>query len=79
METETIAARNVVDLLLEEHFGCGICGPRVTSNTSASDSVDADSSNEEKFEEKLQKKVEEAISETKSKVKAEDFVYGWDC
>jgi prenylcysteine oxidase/farnesylcysteine lyase len=27
METETISARNVVDLLLKEEFGTGICGP----------------------------------------------------
>jgi prenylcysteine oxidase / farnesylcysteine lyase len=27
METETISARNVVDLLLAEKFGAGICSP----------------------------------------------------
>lgn len=27
METETIASRNVVDLLLTESFGTGLCGP----------------------------------------------------
>jgi hypothetical protein len=32
METETISARNVVDLLLDEKFGSGICGPRVLAN-----------------------------------------------
>ena len=26
METETIASRNVVDLLLHEEFGSGLCG-----------------------------------------------------
>jgi prenylcysteine oxidase / farnesylcysteine lyase len=31
METETIASRNVVDLLLNEAFGTGICGPKVSS------------------------------------------------
>jgi prenylcysteine oxidase / farnesylcysteine lyase len=31
METETISARNVVDLLLNEEFGTGICGPRIAS------------------------------------------------
>ncbi|KII86384.1 hypothetical protein PLICRDRAFT_164925 [Plicaturopsis crispa FD-325 SS-3] len=30
METETISSRNIVDLLLHEHFGLGICGPRVS-------------------------------------------------
>lgn len=29
METETVAARNVVDLLLREHFGAGLCKPQV--------------------------------------------------
>lgn len=27
METETISSRNVVDLMLDEAFGTGICGP----------------------------------------------------
>lgn len=31
METETIASRNVVDLLLDEAFGTGICGPKLFS------------------------------------------------
>jgi prenylcysteine oxidase/farnesylcysteine lyase len=26
METETVSSRNVVDLLLNEEFGSGICG-----------------------------------------------------
>ncbi|KAJ7169505.1 Prenylcysteine lyase-domain-containing protein [Mycena filopes] len=30
METETLASRNIVDLLLHEKFGSGICGPRGT-------------------------------------------------
>jgi prenylcysteine oxidase/farnesylcysteine lyase len=30
METETIASRNVVDLLLNEDFGSSICGPRIS-------------------------------------------------
>ena len=28
METETVAARNVVDLLLDDLFQSGICGPK---------------------------------------------------
>jgi prenylcysteine oxidase/farnesylcysteine lyase len=31
METETIASRNVVDLLLNEAFATGICGPKLSS------------------------------------------------
>lgn len=27
METETISSRNVVDLMLDEAFNTGICGP----------------------------------------------------
>lgn len=30
METETIASRNVVDLLLNEDFGSSICGSRIS-------------------------------------------------
>jgi prenylcysteine oxidase/farnesylcysteine lyase len=32
METETIASRNVVDLLLNEEFGSGICGSRISAS-----------------------------------------------
>jgi len=32
METETIASRNVVDLLLNEAFGIGICGLKISSH-----------------------------------------------
>lgn len=32
METETIASRNVVDLLLREEFGSGICGSLVSGS-----------------------------------------------
>lgn len=46
METETIASRNVVDLLLHEEFGSGICGALISgtetgvleNTTSVSDS-----------------------------------------
>jgi prenylcysteine oxidase / farnesylcysteine lyase len=32
METETIAARNVVDLLLNEEFNSGVCGSRISGS-----------------------------------------------
>ena len=32
METETISARNVVDLLLNERFGSSICGRRLSAH-----------------------------------------------
>jgi len=38
METETVASRNVVDLLLNEEFGSGICGPRIDGSASDSNS-----------------------------------------
>jgi prenylcysteine oxidase / farnesylcysteine lyase len=31
METQTIAARNVVDLALNDEFGSSICGQRISS------------------------------------------------
>ncbi|KAF8898341.1 Prenylcysteine lyase-domain-containing protein [Infundibulicybe gibba] len=34
METETIASRNVVDLLLNEEFGSSICGSRISAQSS---------------------------------------------
>ena len=35
METETVAARNVVDLLLQDEFGKGICPPRAANQEEA--------------------------------------------
>jgi len=35
METETIASRNVVDLLLHEEFGTGICGSLLSGSENA--------------------------------------------
>lgn len=35
METETIASRNVVDLLLHEEFGTGICGALLSETENA--------------------------------------------
>jgi prenylcysteine oxidase/farnesylcysteine lyase len=32
METETIASRNVVDLLLNEEFNSGVCGSRISAS-----------------------------------------------
>ena len=42
METETVAARNVVDLLLHDEFGKGICPP-----THADDAEDSGATREE--------------------------------
>nr|GAT47321.1 prenylcysteine lyase [Mycena chlorophos] len=40
METETISSRNIVDLLLEEHFNTSICGKPELSDTVQKDSDD---------------------------------------
>ncbi|KAH9942685.1 FAD/NAD(P)-binding domain-containing protein [Amylocystis lapponica] len=63
METETISSRNVVDLLLQEEFGAGICGKAVTAD-------DAAQTHE-------QETLQEA--EYKSTNKSSEFVLGWDC
>ena len=44
METETISSRNVVDLMLDEAFGTGICGPpkSVEENLGRTDSGNLD-------------------------------------
>lgn len=34
METETLASRNVVDLLLNEEFNSGICGSLISASES---------------------------------------------
>ena len=46
METETIAARNVVELLMQEEFGASIC------NTKSEPSPDPDNKNEKGKKEK---------------------------
>jgi prenylcysteine oxidase/farnesylcysteine lyase len=42
MDTQTIASRNVVDLLLNEEFGSGICGSRLDAPESTKGRRDAD-------------------------------------
>ncbi|OSC98850.1 hypothetical protein PYCCODRAFT_1438835 [Trametes coccinea BRFM310] len=42
METETIAARNVVDLLLKEQYGAGLCKSSSSANLTEDTSVDED-------------------------------------
>lgn len=43
METETLASRNVVDLLLNEEFGgSSICGPRISGSNKDADINDSD-------------------------------------
>jgi prenylcysteine oxidase / farnesylcysteine lyase len=46
METQTIAARNVVDLALNDEFGSSICGQRISSGAhSDNDTSNGSSSN----------------------------------
>lgn len=42
METETLASRNVVDLLLNEEFSSSICGPRISGSTKDAAAPDSD-------------------------------------
>jgi len=42
METETIASRNVVDLLLHEEFGTGICGAQLSGTENMTQAVSSD-------------------------------------
>lgn len=46
METETVAARNVVDLLLQDEFGKGIC-PRAHASEDEGASPAGDKSDED--------------------------------
>ncbi|RPD56544.1 FAD/NAD(P)-binding domain-containing protein [Lentinus tigrinus ALCF2SS1-7] len=42
METETLAARNVVDLLMQEQYGAGLCKPHVVEDGEAARELDDD-------------------------------------
>ena len=42
METETLAARNVVDLLMQEQYGAGVCKPRVAEEGAAAPELSDD-------------------------------------
>lgn len=63
METETISSRNIVDLLLQEEFGVGICGKLMDLTAS---------------EETLEPEPVAAVSGGEQK-ESGDFVIGWDC
>ncbi|TDL28887.1 FAD/NAD(P)-binding domain-containing protein [Rickenella mellea] len=63
METETVASRNVVDMLFQDHFGTGICGkPRNVENNS----------HPEYTEQTVFRQPQQARSD-------DDFVLGFDC
>ncbi len=42
METETLAARNVVDLLMQEQYDAGLCKPHLTEEGEAARVPDED-------------------------------------
>ncbi|KAG1716771.1 hypothetical protein ID866_369 [Astraeus odoratus] len=49
METETVASRNVVDLLLHEEFGSGICGPQLSGPKDGTENVTHDANTDDDF------------------------------
>jgi prenylcysteine oxidase/farnesylcysteine lyase len=49
METETIASRNIVDLLLNEEFNAGICGSRIAASHSENYTIQAAAPNDKNF------------------------------
>lgn len=66
METETVAARNIVDIIFRERFWQDICGNQV----------------EVEEEDILNTQDQVVLKEEKPVVKSEsdeEFVYGWDC
>lgn len=69
METETLAARNVVDRLFEQQFAAGICPPDAELQTSSED-VEG-----EKKEDELVRKKKGGWGGTG----ADGRIYGWDC
>jgi prenylcysteine oxidase/farnesylcysteine lyase len=64
METETLASRNVVDLLFEKQFAAGICPP--DAELSPPDNVGADLTG---------KKMKVGWGGAG----ADGLIYGWDC
>ncbi|KAF9454994.1 hypothetical protein P691DRAFT_770093 [Macrolepiota fuliginosa MF-IS2] len=47
METETISSRNVVDLLLNDEFNSGICGPRISDSDSKDNNTTSEATKDE--------------------------------
>lgn len=70
METETLAARNVVDRLFEQQFAAGICPPDAELKPTSDES-----DNIEIAEEDLIKKKKGGWGGTG----ADGRIYGWDC
>lgn len=64
METETVASRNIVDLLLQDKFDSGICGARVAKRERETPITWVDAA---------------VWMWQKATAKADEFVYGWDC
>ena len=65
METETVASRNIVDLLFRDRFGTGICGGQ--KSAAASNDTISENPNQAVFEKPI------------SSTEKEGFVLGWDC
>jgi prenylcysteine oxidase/farnesylcysteine lyase len=63
METETLAARNVVDLLLKEEFGSGLCMNKTDAPEFGGDDQE----------------VLQAPAPPASQEASKEFVLGWDC
>ena len=76
METETISARNVVDLIFKTRFHSDICGrSTLQAEETATTEANLDTENAQtvlKREEIVKKPSEQSADE-------EDFVLGWDC
>lgn len=71
METETLAARNIVDRLFEQQFAAGICPPDAELKPASDDSDNV----VEIAEEDLIKKKKGGWGGTG----ADGRIYGWDC
>ncbi|KAF9524062.1 Prenylcysteine lyase-domain-containing protein [Crepidotus variabilis] len=77
MDTETLSARNIVDLLLNDHFDSGICGP--TAKTTPPSINEASSAQQPLIERIEASHISNSTTRKSRNVDDEDFVYGFDC
>lgn len=72
METETLSARNVVELLFDKQFGAGICPPDAELIASVEEGEGVSLKHEDDVEAEKKKGSWGGTG-------AEGRIYGWDC
>ena len=81
METETLSARNIVDILFRRRFGSDICGQAVPAEAEQPEPIKILEGEAQQLvmAESVQEQIK-AETEPPKPVKVDaNFVYGWDC